>query len=156
MRLYEVLDDREWHNEEEVIREVGKVIPPGQAIRRNELRRANQRGKKEERQRPLSEERRITAGRRDFVRDALTASAKYHEVKVVDGQRWVRATGIPPRVARDRARARAHFHLDPELLADEIAQGADADALLSELDRQQLKKVALELARRERRRFLQR
>lgn len=159
LKLVEVLEDREWHDVEKVIREVGKIIPPGQAVRRAEVRRKGatkpNREVPAERKRPLSEDRLIASGRRSYARDAFHGTRKYLEFKREDGVEWVRLLEIPGRVARDRARARARFHFEPTELADEIRDGADAGAMMGELSPAQLLVLALELARRERARSSQ-
>lgn len=154
MKVCELLDDREWHRVEEIIREVGKLVPPGQAIRRAELRRKNT-SRTPERKQPVSEDRLIKSGRRSFVRDSMGSARPHVELKFDDeGVEWVRLLSLPPRVARDRARARAHFHFDPVTLANELRDGADARALLGELSQQNLLKVGIELAQRERARHV--
>lgn len=161
MKLCELLDDREWHKAEDLILELGKLIPPGQAIRRAELRRRLASGQRNEapseRARPLSKDRQIAGGRRSYARDAFSGMRKYTETKFDDeGVEWMRMIELPARVKRDRARARAHFHFEPSDLADEIGAGADAPALIKELTPKQLTELALELARRERARQLSR
>lgn len=146
MKVCELLDDGEWHDVEWLIREVGKLVPPGQAIRRAELRRKqNARDAPAERQRPYNEDRQIASGRRSFVRDAINSSREHFET---DGQR-IRMLSLPSRVKRDRARARAQHHFEPADLADEIGRGANARAIINELSPNQLYDLALELANRE-------
>lgn len=151
MRLFELIDDGEWHEVEPLLREVGKMIPPGQAIRRAELRRRNSgHATPLERRRPVSEERQIVSGQRSFARDTINSARTHVEVKFdEDGVEHIRMLSLPPRVRRDRARARAHHHFDAADLADEIGKGADARALINELSPTQLYDLALELAKRE-------
>lgn len=145
-------------DKETVIREVGKVIPPGRAIRQAERARRKAAGVErgtvpEQRARPVSDDRLIQYGRRALVVAAFhTMKANIERYKDADGVEWVRLLSVPPAVARDRARARAHHQFDEVDIADELRDGAPASALLGELTPAQLMRVALELARRERER----
>ena len=141
----DLLTDGEWREYEWMIRELGKLVPPGRAIRRNEQDRSYNSDARE-RVRPLSPERAIQAGRRAIVRDALRVSSYEHEER--DGIRFVRMLRVPPRVARERARRRAHALFDPAQLADELARGADAHGLLGELSERQIRLLALALVER--------
>lgn len=151
MRVCELLDDGEWKPFEAIAREAGKLVPPGQAMRRAEVRRKGQRhGAPAQRSRPISEERAIASGRRSFVRDTINATRQCFEFKQDDDDvEYVRMTSLPPRVRRDRARQRAHHHFVPGDLADEIRDGAHAAALIKELSLPQLQELAMELAKRE-------
>lgn len=151
VKLCELCEDGDWHELEPILREIGKLVPPGKAIRRAESIRQSVANAPAERHQPKPPERLIQYGRRSWARDALGASRRYFEQKEdADGTRWIRMRELPPRVARDRARARAHAHFDPVELADELRAGAVASALLGELSQPQLLRVAVELASRER------
>jgi hypothetical protein len=77
-RVVELLADGEWHNYEQVVRELMKVVPPGPAIRRAEQDRiASNRGHKKAdeeigpRVKPRGTDELIRSGRRAIVRAFL-------------------------------------------------------------------------------------
>jgi hypothetical protein len=53
-RAYELLADGEWHEREQLVRELGKVIPPGVALRYNEARRRQDPNRRRARGQPTS------------------------------------------------------------------------------------------------------
>ena len=100
MRACELLDDREWHELEALFRALGKLVPPGKAVRRAERERKGQRGgtAPSERVKERSHERLIQFGRRSYARDAINASARYFERKTDDERvEWIRMLEVPPR-----------------------------------------------------------
>lgn len=145
-------------DKETLIRESGKVIPPGRAIRQSERSRKKAAGVErgsvpEQRARAVSDDRLIQYGRRAIVVAALrTMRANIERYDDADGVEWVRLLSVPPAVARDRARARAHHLFDAVEVADELRDGAPIRVLLGELTPAQLMSVTVELAERERRR----
>lgn len=144
---------------ETLIREAGKIIPPGRAMRQAEIARKGSskgRGAPSARTRPVSDDRLVQIGRRGIVVSALVNMKAYRQVEQypdADGVEWVRLLEVPPAVARDRARVRAHHQFDVVEVVDEIRDGTiAASTLLGELTPAQLMRVALELAARERQR----
>ena len=85
VRAAQILADRAWHNYEEVVRELMRVVPPGPAVRRAERNRAGMiysRGgarsrAPESRALPRSTEELIAFGARDFVVEFLNSSTAW-------------------------------------------------------------------------------
>lgn len=146
MRVCELLDDHEWHDYESVVRELGKLIPPGVAIRRNELDRSQQ-SEGRPRHMRTSEERQIQSGKRGITRDAMRS--RYFERKSDGARVMVRLVRLPDSVARSRAR-QARETFDPRRVCDELARGALDHRVMSALTIVQLRALARELAERAR------
>lgn len=93
-RAFEVLADGEWHQEQLILAEMVKVIPPAQAIRRAERRRVNQRASARlttppARQADRDVETLRLMGARHIAQDSLRGS-KSVEYRSDSGMRWVR------------------------------------------------------------------
>lgn len=114
VRLCELLEsrggapvEREW-----LIREAGKVIPPGVAIRRTEQVRKIKAGRvaPAQRYKTASDERLIQIGRRSLVVARMEAmKARLQRRTDENGVQWVRLVSLPPRVVRERERLRANM-----------------------------------------------
>lgn len=95
-RMMAVLSDGEWHDRNQLMVEMGKVIPPGQAMRRAEVVRAQhdatKRPDRKARPRKMlrSDEALIIFGRRNITQVCLKNSAGRLEQRTVDGLRQVR------------------------------------------------------------------
>lgn len=102
----ELLGDREWHSYEQVIREMSKLVPPGIAIRRNEvdrqhnyLTRTGRPGTAPKNYR--SDEERIRSGARSIVRDYLNKKLVFEKDQppsypgAKDPGRQIRMIGTP-------------------------------------------------------------
>lgn len=85
-RALELLGDRQWHNTDDVLRELAKLVPPGRAMRRTEQERRNASSKPSnraqakvigERQRPLPIDRQIASGARRICYDFLHSSKAF-------------------------------------------------------------------------------
>jgi hypothetical protein len=142
-RACDLLDDgqpREW---EFVVKEVGKVITPGVAIRRAERIRRNV-SNSPTRVKPLTTERQIESGRRSFVREVVRPPWFTFEER--DGKRFVRLASMPPRVARDRAAEKAGEQIDPARIIEAAQRGDDVTMLLHDATRATLMRVTLALA----------
>lgn len=146
MAVTDLLDDGHWRPIDEVVLRTGKVIPPGQAVRRAERNRASV--GPVVRQRSIEPERIIQSGRRTIVRELLFGSN--FENATHDGVRVVRMATLPPRVRMERSRRLVAKVLEGDLgaLVD------DPKLILEQLTYSQLFAVALELAQRERERVL--
>jgi hypothetical protein len=146
--VVDMLDDGQPREVEAVIREAGKKIPPGVAIRRNERTRQSlsrrRNGTVKERAKPLSEERQIEAGRRAMVREALRP--RFFAIEDRDGKKYVRLVNMPPRVLRDRAAEAAGESVDPAVVIERAKAGDDVTMLLHDLTRPALMRVTLALA----------
>jgi len=142
-RACDLLEDGEPREWEWMIREVGKLITPGVAMRRAErIRRAQ--SESDERVKPLSTERQIATGRRSLVRASVRAP--YFAFEERDGKRFVRLVEVPPRVARDRAAEKEGAHVDPAVIVRAAEAGQDVTMLLHDLTRPALMRVTLALA----------
>lgn len=152
LKIIELLEDGEWHDYEKTIREAGKIIPPGRAMRRAEqARRGANPNSPSERARPLPPERLVATGRRYIVRDGLRGG--HVETKTdSDGVRWVRLTGLPDAVASTRTREQRERDAESARAAElvelraKLRAGADPHELLSELPRATLLRFAVSLA----------
>lgn len=122
-RALELLADGEWHDRDWVVREVGKVVPPGRALRDVERRRkltierrikrglTVTEGALEERQHKRDENLLIASGQRGIALDILYSGARFEHRTDERGKPWVRL--LPPpmhhqtaaRLARERERA---------------------------------------------------
>lgn len=152
MKLAEILEDGQWHPQEEIFKVAGKAIPPGLAVRRNEERRIMG-GGPPERVKPLDVARQIEAGRRVILREMILSKtgAQQHRnflTSKVDGVRMIRMAHLPERVYYQRSRILAES-LKPETLTQTLGQVADIPTMLSCLTHDQLLEVAIELAQRE-------
>ena len=149
MRLCELLDDRQWHPLEGIIREVGKVIPPGTAVRKAEHDRKTQPGSPEQRQIQREAHRLVESGKRQLIREKL--GERYWELDVVEEVQCVRMVELPERVRYERAR-----RLAARLLGGDLTELVEADPglVLRQLTYDQLLQVSVELASRERERVL--
>lgn len=134
---------------EEVHREVGKVVPPGVALRRNErARRGNG-----ERARPISTERAIQSGKRGIVGDAMAqANGRYFETTASTGHRdpnrQIRMVTMPPAIARQRALQAAGELFVPDEVIDKLLASEHPTVTLHNLSRGQVDRVALRLLER--------
>lgn len=102
LRAVELLEDGEWHDYKQVVREAAKVIPPGKALRRNEqMRQAAVRRPgehltytAERRVIARSHEELISIGAQAIVRATLSGSATFEieprGTKTADGLKRVR------------------------------------------------------------------
>lgn len=103
LRVTELLEDGEWHDFEEVLAQLMKLIPPGRALRRTEAMR-RYKSDAEERQRPFSQERQIASGKRAIAKDALAKPyIEIYPLGKVKNKR-VRMTELPPKVRVERSR----------------------------------------------------
>jgi hypothetical protein len=148
MRLCELLVDMKWHPLDEIVREAGKVITPGKAMRKMEKQRLSSPRAPAQRKYFREEHRQIESGKRALVRETLFGH--YWENAVIDGVRSVRMVEVPIRVSREWARLRL---LKGDLIA-ELGKLDDPTELLSLITQEQLFEVAVELAKRERERVL--
>lgn len=113
-RLREILSDGKWHSRDELIAKCGPLVQAGQAMRRREKSRKNQR--KEVRDRPqirrdgeYSDEYYIAIGRRNIIVDSFS-SLKGLEFRDEDGKRgkrWIRDNQARARLAKERHDGRA-------------------------------------------------
>jgi hypothetical protein len=158
LKLVEVLQDGEWHNLEDVHREVGKVIAPGVALRRNERNRRSLQRRHEspegERTRPISTERAIQAGKRSIVTDALAQHSERSYFQRTparfpkDPDRLVRMVKMPPAVAQYRAlQAAGRLFLADEVV-DVMMTSDHPRVVLDSLSREQVQRVAVRLVER--------
>jgi hypothetical protein len=139
VRLTELLEDGEWHRLDQVIREVGKLIPPGRAVRQAESDRLAA-GGPPQRKVPLPVERQIESGRRTIVRSMLGyAGGRYFEVdpRPRGGVRAspdtrVRMKEVPASVARDRKLAADGRSVNSALI-DSLIASDDPRAMLAAL-----------------------
>lgn len=91
-RALEVLQDGSWHQMEDVVTEMAKVIPPGRAMRHAEDRRkasGMNPQKPAERRVPRSTEFLVQVGARHIAKDGLKHSKRL-EFKDDHNGRWVR------------------------------------------------------------------
>jgi hypothetical protein len=163
LKAAELLKSGSWFDYETILREVGKAYPPGEAIRRNEQDRVGGRRSTEEekpRKLPISDDRAIQAGRRAKARDTLSGTNFQHQsFAVPDGLggtrtvHRVRMLQVPAIVKREWTRVRAREHFVAVDVADELMEEEiDMRAMLTELTPPQLFEIAMELAKRQRRR----
>ena len=110
LRLVELLEyaGEQGMERQALIREVGKAIPPGRAIREAERGRLKSGGivrkVPEQRVVPASDDRQIQTGRRALANSALRAHrASIEQYADADGVIWVRLKSLPPSVAYVRA-----------------------------------------------------
>lgn len=102
-RAYEIMADGKWHNREAVMREMFKVILPGQAVRAAEaVRKSSGRGEgPEERVKARSTAFLVASGRRHLARSTLRSSKRV-EQRMNDGVVEVRLRDAivwrPPKV----------------------------------------------------------
>jgi len=124
-RADELLGDGQWHNYEKTIRALLRLVPPGRAMRRNEMDRVANRktqGKSADiaRKRPATAQQRIYSGARSITRDFLTTGAfetnrkgqpnhadNERQIRQVHQHRALEANRDPLRVQRDRFEAEA-------------------------------------------------
>lgn len=104
LRAVELLEDGEWHDYDRVLAELAKMVPPGRALRRNEMDRRHASRTTERKRTEFTEERRIASGKRAIAKDML--NKEYIEVyppgKVKNKR--IRMTQVPSRVLRERLR----------------------------------------------------
>ncbi|WP_460630121.1 hypothetical protein [Intrasporangium mesophilum] len=122
--MCDLLEGRGWVQREWLIREAGKVIPPGQAIRQAERDRRKAAGRDRpkppsERAIARSEDRLIQAGRRTLVVARLRlryGSAFIERMTDAEGVEWVRMLSLPESVVQERERLRASINstVNPE------------------------------------------
>jgi hypothetical protein len=98
-RAVELLEGGEWHDFEAVMRELGKLVPPGVAIRRAERTRRLATGTPE-RQRPRPTERQIESGKRQIVRE--TISRPDFERDPLGAPKRIRLLSVPLSIGRER------------------------------------------------------
>ena len=101
LRVCELLDDGDWHDYEWLIREAGRVIPPGKAMRQSERVRAKWDGAPERRVRSRSDEQLIRSGKRSILHDAISHSPAF-QTRQTDHGREIRMVHVPPRVLHYR------------------------------------------------------
>jgi DNA-directed RNA polymerase subunit M/transcription elongation factor TFIIS len=109
-KAVELLEDGEWHDLEFVLRELGKLVPPGRAMRRNENDRRLSSGT-DARKKDLSETRLIASGKRAIAKDLLNKS--YFEIYPLGRvqNKRVRMTELPPRAVWERKRVEDRMDL---------------------------------------------
>lgn len=143
----ELLEDGEPREFNSVVRELGRHVPPGVAIRKTEMvRRGQRKDAPDERVRQRDPERLIESGRRTIVRQALRAP--FFEYSEHDGARFVRLVEVPPRVQRDREAERDGLLVDPARVIAAAEAGEDVTFLLHDATRAALLRVSLALAAR--------
>lgn len=151
LRLVEVLEDGQWHRLEDVITEVGKAIPPGRAVRRNELARRSA-GGPAERKRPTSHERVIAAGKRAIVNDTINSAQAFFErtpaTRPRDPERMIRMVKMPPRVARDRAFAAQGTPMQADELVEKVLTADSPRIVVQDLTRSMVDRLAVRLVER--------
>lgn len=112
-RASELLSDGEWHDREEIMREMGKVIPPGIAIRFQEQVRAGRRTQRlknnlpvvsesPERIVPRENNTLITMGRRGLALKALHAARRVETKRLENGKAVVRLRPALPYIRRTK------------------------------------------------------
>lgn len=154
VRACELLEDGEWKYLEEVLKECGKLVPPGQAMRQMERLRTYK-GSPDGRKKPLDVHRQIEAGKRSVAR-AILWKPKVFEFyppnkgtrgPTRDTTRLIRLIEVPTSVKRWRA---GQF-FDAAALVDKL-EVADEDEYRRILDtiewRRDVERVAEELASR--------
>lgn len=99
-RAVEILDGGGWHDMEDVIADLSRLVPPGRAIRRNERDRAAS-GGPPTRHNPLPVEEMIRSGARSIVRELIRKQR--HRAPVYETEHGkVRLVGLPRNVTSDR------------------------------------------------------
>jgi hypothetical protein len=118
-----LLLDGEWHDLEEILRELSKLVPPGRAVRRNETDRRLSSGTPVRRVTRGSEDRLIASGKRAIAKDMLNKS--YFEIyppgKVKNKR--VRMTQVPARYLYEQKHGGDHGRGHDDLPVREVASG---------------------------------
>lgn len=105
-RAYETMVDGRLHSFDELLADLGRLVPPGVAIRRNERNiNLNRQTRGSDitgpSTRPTTTDARIASGRRSFVRELLTGSVSFVQE---GGDKW-RLESMPSHVKSDMLRA---------------------------------------------------
>lgn len=87
VEAYKILDDGQWHDYEDVLRKIQKVITPGVAVRAAEAVRKSTSGAPEVRAKGRSQEFLIASGKRHVARSALRGSARIEHDRSDGGHR---------------------------------------------------------------------
>jgi len=136
LKAVELLEDGQWHLLEPVLAEIGKVVPPGKALRFVEQRRAYT-TVAEQRIRSVSQERLIAMGRRGIAMGTVNYKRRYFELTPAsrgnrpDDTRMIRMLEVPPSVLRSRRLAESGRLIDGTLV-DELLTDHDPVALLAQ------------------------
>lgn len=139
-RAVELTEDGQWHDYDDVVRELCKLVPPGKAMRRAEKSRRYtgppERTKYDETERVLE------TGKKSYARDHL--QKVWFEVKPVGRRepgglpRQIRLINMPPRILRDRELAARGRLVQPQTSIPLLLAGADVREHLAGLSAEQL------------------
>lgn len=145
MRAVELCEDGAWHDYEELITVLGRMVEPGPAMRRVERDRLYT-GGPAQRTKGSETHRLIASGKRSLVRDFL--HKPWFEKKPA-GQthpdplnpRQIRLAQVPARIQYERRLAAQNKLISPTTLLPLLLEGGDARELLGELTGPQLIRV---------------
>ena len=95
LRIIELLGDGKWHDVESILQETLKRVPPGEAARWAESKRASKEGAPSKRQ--ANHDRYVEVGARGIARDRLNSlhRQKYTERRLFRGKKQVRLLVCP-------------------------------------------------------------
>lgn len=149
LKLTELLEDGQWRSVADVVEEVGKVIPPGVAIRTAEVQRRNG-GGGAQRARPVSDATLVTVGRRAKVRDML-AKARGLEFDPPGNRAAsskVRMAALPPRIAEWRRLQAEGKAVHTASVLDDLIASHDPEAMMVDWKQARLRAVLLQAVER--------
>lgn len=155
VRAADLLEDGEWHDYEQVIRELAKMVPPGRALRHAEkIRKAAGNGRNknedwnppEQRVRARSREQIIATGARSIARSMI--HHKDIEIRHLSdshkGPKQIRMLRVPHSVQVSRLMADNGTLFQPETVVAELLRLSGPKAgshVLDPLNRQHLERV---------------
>ena len=143
MRAVELTEDGQWHDYDDIERELAKLIPPGLAMRKAERTRLSQ-GGPPERTKFDDEKRIIETGKKAIARDTLRG--RWFEVDP-RGRHWdgrvrrIRLKHIPPSVLRARKQAALEGPIQPGVLIPKLLKSTDVTEDLRQLNESQLRRL---------------